>query len=327
MCRIMLEEHGYNRSGKKCREKFENLYKYYKKTKDGKSGRQDGKNYRFFRQLEAIYGESSASSSGININRCSAMELANNQLPYDWQLDHQHNKHNQEDYCESISFSISNSSTRDQQLEASSNDSEKIKKLQHVGGGDDECGGGRNQRSKGWREKVKGFVDSEMRRLVERQDTWMDGMSKTIERREQERAWREVEWRRQETARFDREHEQWAKERAWIEARDAALMEALKKFARNNDEHPINASRLSISKNNNNNDDDRNDIDGAGESETWSLVQLRTGLEWSFQECGGYSSEGLWEAMAARMASLGYNLNGAECKEKWESIRASFSKI
>ncbi|KAF2289756.1 hypothetical protein GH714_038492 [Hevea brasiliensis] len=61
--RIMSEEHGYQRSGKKCREKFENLYKYYKKTKEGKAGRQDGKHYRFFRQLEALYGETSNPAS------------------------------------------------------------------------------------------------------------------------------------------------------------------------------------------------------------------------------------------------------------------------
>ena len=53
----MAEEFGYQRSGKKCKEKFENLYKYYKKTKEGKASRQDGKHYRFFRQLEAICGD------------------------------------------------------------------------------------------------------------------------------------------------------------------------------------------------------------------------------------------------------------------------------
>ena len=61
--RIMSEEHGYQRSRKKCREKFENLYKYYKKTKEGKAGRQDGKHYRFFCQLEALYGETSNTNS------------------------------------------------------------------------------------------------------------------------------------------------------------------------------------------------------------------------------------------------------------------------
>jgi len=59
----MSEEHGYQRSGKKCREKFENLYKYYKKTKEGKAGRQDGKHYRFFRQLEALYGDANHPAS------------------------------------------------------------------------------------------------------------------------------------------------------------------------------------------------------------------------------------------------------------------------
>ncbi|KAL8233512.1 hypothetical protein R6Q59_019612 [Mikania micrantha] len=55
--RIMKEEYGYQRSGRKCKEKFENLYKYYKKTKEGKAGKSDGKNYRFFKQLEALVGD------------------------------------------------------------------------------------------------------------------------------------------------------------------------------------------------------------------------------------------------------------------------------
>ncbi|XP_047978190.1 trihelix transcription factor PTL-like [Salvia hispanica] len=66
--RIMCEEHGYQRSSKKCREKFENLYKYYKKTKEGKAGRQDGKHYRFFRQLEALYGGTEANNSSVSIS-------------------------------------------------------------------------------------------------------------------------------------------------------------------------------------------------------------------------------------------------------------------
>ncbi|KAI3757140.1 hypothetical protein L6452_04674 [Arctium lappa] len=55
--RIMNDEYGYQRSGRKCKEKFENLYKYYKKTKDGKVGKHDGRHYRFFAQLEALFGD------------------------------------------------------------------------------------------------------------------------------------------------------------------------------------------------------------------------------------------------------------------------------
>ncbi|XP_015073652.1 trihelix transcription factor GT-2-like [Solanum pennellii] len=45
---------GFHRSSKKCKEKFENVYKYHKRTKDGRASKADGKNYRFFEQLEAL---------------------------------------------------------------------------------------------------------------------------------------------------------------------------------------------------------------------------------------------------------------------------------
>ncbi|KAI5084650.1 hypothetical protein GOP47_0000819 [Adiantum capillus-veneris] len=63
-----LAEMGYHRSAKKCKEKFENVHKYYKRTKEGKTGRQDGKSYRFFTQLEALYGKAGDTTSLINLN-------------------------------------------------------------------------------------------------------------------------------------------------------------------------------------------------------------------------------------------------------------------
>ncbi|CAL0320496.1 unnamed protein product [Lupinus luteus] len=49
-----LAELGHQRSAKKCKEKFENVYKYHKRTKDGRSGKSEGKTYRFFDQLQAL---------------------------------------------------------------------------------------------------------------------------------------------------------------------------------------------------------------------------------------------------------------------------------
>ena len=49
-----LGELGYERSAKKCKEKFENIYKYHRRTKEGRSGKRNGKTYRFFDQLEAL---------------------------------------------------------------------------------------------------------------------------------------------------------------------------------------------------------------------------------------------------------------------------------
>jgi hypothetical protein len=61
---------GYNRSSKKCKEKFENVHIYYKKTKDGRAGRQDGKNYRFFVQLKSQYGGGGGGDGGGRVVCC-----------------------------------------------------------------------------------------------------------------------------------------------------------------------------------------------------------------------------------------------------------------
>jgi len=58
-----MAELGYHRSGKKCKEKFENVYKYHKRTKEGRVGKSDGKTYRFFDQLEALEQHHSNSPS------------------------------------------------------------------------------------------------------------------------------------------------------------------------------------------------------------------------------------------------------------------------
>ncbi|PRQ24720.1 putative transcription factor MYB family [Rosa chinensis] len=49
-----LAELGFHRSAKKCKEKFENVYKYHRRTKEGRTGKSDGKTYRFFDQLQAL---------------------------------------------------------------------------------------------------------------------------------------------------------------------------------------------------------------------------------------------------------------------------------
>lgn len=49
-----MAEFGYQRNSKKCKEKFENVYKYHKRTKEGRGGKSDGKTYRFFDQLQAL---------------------------------------------------------------------------------------------------------------------------------------------------------------------------------------------------------------------------------------------------------------------------------
>ncbi|PKI32658.1 trihelix transcription factor PTL [Punica granatum] len=235
--RIMSEEHGYQRTGKKCREKFENLYKYYKKTKEGKAGRQDGKHYRFFRQLEALYGDHT--SSNASMTACSVPEaqgLVNSLGSYHPSIispqlvnasGNNHETASHQSQKASDSLSLPGSSDFDT---SSSNDDNTTSATDLMV---ENISEGRNTRAKkrrggrSWKVKIKDFIDSRIRKLMEKQEAWVEKMMRALEEKEQERLLREEEWRTQEIARIDKEHKFWAKERAWIEARDAAIMEAL----------------------------------------------------------------------------------------------------
>lgn len=315
VARIMSEEHGYQRSGKKCREKFENLYKYYKKTKEGKAGRQDGKHYRFFRQLEALYGDQH------NTHHIHHPTTSDNTHHIAGNVPHFHNNPNiipsnlgntdNHPILRPTSVSLSNSS----EYETSSSDND-------VGGSIESEEWKKKMKKKGkrsWKAKVKEFIDYQMRKIMDKQEAWLEKMMKTLDSRERERMEREEEWRKQEGERIEREHKFWASERAWIEARDSALMTALEKMTNSRDkEASIVVGR----------DRDRDHYHGRVgiiandqwlETEVTRLIQLRTSMQSRFQQCG-FSEEVLWEDIAAKMAYLGYDRSAIVCKEKWDSI-------
>ncbi|KDP42684.1 hypothetical protein JCGZ_23624 [Jatropha curcas] len=316
--RIMCEEHGYQRSGKKCREKFENLYKYYKKTKEGKAGRQDGKHYRFFRQLEALYGETSNSASIPETHFVNN----NTNLPFHTTCTTQSNNqetnfHSQNKLCDSLSLSNSSefdtcSSDEDNNLSTATlmeNDSIEKRRKRRDG--------------KSWKAKIKEFIDSQMRKLIHRQEAWLEKLTQTLEQKEQERIAREEEWRQQEAARIDREHKFWAKERAWIEARDAALMDTLRKLTGKEIQNQSEKCQSGNEKCGNWTDE-----------EVTRLMQLKSSIESRFaqneeeeeEEKENEEEEALWEEIAAKMVCMGYHRSAIMCKEKWESSISNYSR-
>ncbi|KAM7262864.1 hypothetical protein ACFE04_000547 [Oxalis oulophora] len=320
----MSEEHGYQRSGKKCREKFENLYKYYKKTKEGKAGRQDGKHYRFFRQLEALYGDQAGNSSTIP-DTSYTINLGNNSLQFHNVSINQAN-HSQEGYnplpqgyhkvCDSLSLSNSSdfdTSSSDGVME--NNDSAERRRKRK---------GGRS-----WRVKIKEFIDAQMRKLIEKQETWLEKLTKTLEMKERERMIREEEWRTQESARIDREHKFWAKERAWIEARDAALMESLQNLSGRSQLKSASSPlefMAGAENQNDNGSETRNNVvvnDSWTEIEITRLMELKNNMESRFQAS---SQDVLWDEIAAKMASFGFDKSPIHCKEKWDTISIYVSK-
>ncbi|KAF3677921.1 Integrase-type DNA-binding superfamily protein [Capsicum annuum] len=325
--RIMSDEHGYLRTGKKCREKFENLYKYYKKTKEGKAGRQDGKHYRFFRQLEALYGET---SNNISSSASDALHQGSH-FPYNRvsninQEPHNFHHHNQAPKI-SDSLSLSNSSEFNTSSSDDS-DQDKMSKKRRPG-------------KRSLKAKIKDFIDGQMRKLMEKQEAWLEKMMKMIEHKEQERILREEEWRNQETIRMEKEQRFWANERAWIEARDAALMEAVHKLSTGKDlrstssSNPRHAEDMVETLGQNDKSDDVTHglkDDNWLESEITRLIQLRTSMESRFQELGISSRDDqddehvLWEEISAKMAILGYDKSATMCKNKWSSINSYLMK-
>ncbi|GAB2300687.1 hypothetical protein Dimus_034725 [Dionaea muscipula] len=352
---IMHNEYGYVRNGKKCREKFENLYKYHKKTRK-KAGR-DGKNYRFHDLLEAIF----TFESGINNNKSGPSNPADaHVIPGNdvgtgraTMVVH-HNaaavgtstSRNQlqtvgllSGDCSLISCSPSNSSdfdtttSSDDRGAGSAGEQQQQQKMMNNNKA-------MRRRRRNWSEKLKEMLDSQMRRLVDKQELWMDDMMKTFEHNEQERLQREEAWRKQEAERVDREHEFWVNERSWIETRDAAFMEALEKLTNNkattcHHHHVSTSDQIDPNPNPNPNPNppphDHEDTSNWLEPETATLIQLRTRMDSRFQQYYYRGSDqstttsedpdqNLWEEIASKMACSGYYRSAAMCKQKWKMM-------
>jgi Myb/SANT-like DNA-binding domain len=220
-----LAELGYKRSAKKCREKFENVQKYYKRTKDGRAGQKDGKMYRFFAELETLnlatltpnpshVAVTSATampvvspvSSGILITPISSGPPLGPIQPTPI----------------SIVAPTQNTEAGPMGFTTSSSESEESDSEMTDASGNQEKGG----RKRKMMELFEGLVKQVMERQEEMQKLFLE----TLERREQERMAREDAWRRQETARLNREHEILSHERAMATSRDAALVSFIQRM-------------------------------------------------------------------------------------------------
>nr|XP_010909888.1 trihelix transcription factor PTL [Elaeis guineensis] len=320
--RIMAEEHGYQRSGRKCREKLENLYKYYKKTKEGKAGRQNGKHYRFFRQLEALYGGNNNAITNKPLFHAtnSSATAANKELLQ------AHRLYELESLVLSNSSDIGSVSTEEDGEE----DQNTIPALQS-----NELDMEKDTRTlkrsrNSWQSKIKEFVDIQVRRFMEVQEAWLEKMLNTLEHMEQERISREEAWRKQEAARLDHERRLWASERAWIEARDNAIMEALEKISRREMKPQFRefTSIDILDDDVNQNGMESNITHGNLSSRRWldsEIICLKARIESKLQE-EGHAKGDLWEEISAAMACLGYDPSAKRCKDKLEEINDYFMK-
>ncbi|KAL4280986.1 hypothetical protein GQ457_03G031990 [Hibiscus cannabinus] len=340
-----LAELGYHRSAKKCKEKFENVYKYNKRTKDGRTTKADGKTktYRFFDQLQAFQNNNisiPSLSPSMPANPTSVPQTNNATGPsVNPTISTQAVPTNP---CFFNLFSTSTSSS------TTSNDDSY-------------------QGSSGKKRKWKEFFKRLTKEVIERQEELQNKFLQTIEKCEQQRVAREDAWRIQEMGRINKEHGILVQERSKAAAKDAAVLAFLQKISAQQvqpqQENPPSeppppppppqilaplllppplqqpkaqppTQALNFDNGgpgNNNNNVVPVPVSLSPSPSRWpkaeieALIKLRTNLDIKYQENGPKGP--LWEEISSAMRNLGYNRSAKRCKEKWENINKYYKKV
>ncbi|CAN8240237.1 unnamed protein product [Cochlearia groenlandica] len=333
-----MAEHGYIRNSKKCKEKFENVYKYHKRTKEGRTRKSEGKTYRFFDQLEALethYQPPQPQTQPLQpqpppqiMPPIANMTLPSTSIPpYTQNISLFQNVVSDDFLSDKYSSSSSYSTSSDVEIGGTTTTKRKKK------------------RKRKWKE----FFERLMKQVVDKQEELQRKFLEAVEKREHERIIREESWRGQEIARINRERDILAQERSMSAAKDAAVMAFLQKLSEKPNPQP-QETRSQMQLNNNSphttqhqpfqplqpplppkSNNGGNQSKSTPSSSRWpkveieALIKLRTNLDQKYQENGPKGP--LWEEISSGMKRLGFNRNSKRCKEKWENINKYFKKV
>ncbi|KAL3513882.1 hypothetical protein ACH5RR_026599 [Cinchona calisaya] len=266
-----MAELGYERSSKKCKEKFENVYKYHKRTKEGRASKADGKNYRFFDQLEALETNPSmqshpphrpqpsmaaastmatsnppiSSSAPLSPNPVSFAQnfLAQNvgninnsvSIPVIPSIPHSQSQPLPPPPPPPPSTKVTNPHMNISASMLSNSSSSSTSSDEEIGR--------RHSRKRKW----KDFFDRLMKNVIDKQEEMQKKFLDTLEKRERDRMKREEAWRVQEMAKMNREHDLLIQERSMTAAKDAAVIAFLQKIAeQQNQQNPNNAIQIPV---------------------------------------------------------------------------------
>ncbi len=244
-----LAELGYHRSAKKCKEKFENIHKYYKKTKDGKAGRQDGKNYRFFSELDALYSGRRNNVVGASTRDADHATAATTLLlPAGGGrgLDHmgapsafraaaaaEEENNNVAAVSDSSQENHNEAEGGDEDEDDEDEDEDvnttRSKKRFKRSSKDSDHGDLHARTSSSSSKKKVMLLESLVKKLMDKQEAMQRKFLESMEKREHDRIAREEAWKRQEMERMTREHELRIQQHTLAATRDAALIAVLQK--------------------------------------------------------------------------------------------------
>ncbi|OIW20362.1 hypothetical protein TanjilG_09522 [Lupinus angustifolius] len=321
-----LLELGYHRNAKKCKEKFENIYKYHRRTKEGRFGKSNSKNYRFFEQLEAL------DNNPLPSPPCSS--LLDGQVGKVTEAYVVPNDVIKDAVPCSIRFPNGNMVNVDHNNSSSTNSSE----------------GSREEKKK----RLTQFFEGMMREVTENQERLQRKLMEVLEKCEKERKAREEAWKVEELARVKREREVLAQERAISAAKYEAVLVLLKKFTENAGTVVHLPETIMVTNEKENNNHMQENVNNGGSvvhkgkdkeecgnvsvgsfmqmsSSRWpkdeveALIKLRTEMDLQCQ--GNGSKVPLWEEISSAMKSIGYDRSAKRCKEKWENINKYFKRM
>lgn len=311
-----LGEYGYTRSAKKCKEKFENIYKYHRRTKEGKSGRQDGKNYRYFEQLE----------------------IFDNQSPYPINQEQTYSMDRTISMPKPTSGSVMLAKPLSQ-VPHGDTPNQSFELMDTSTSTTSSSGRGHVKKKR----KLMEYFNGLMKQVLERQENLQKKFIEAIEKLEKDRMNREEEWRAQQLATKKREQGILAHERSTSAAKDAAILSFLQKISEQSPplqlpiistpletilsmpqpEHniressPVTKSIVHYS---------------AGfpssrwpKAEVEALITVRENLDMQYSDSGSKGS--VWEEVSSAMTRLGYDRSSKRCKEKWENINKYYRRV
>ena len=367
MAHRKLLELGYKRSAKKCKEKFENVQKYYKRTKETRGGRHDGKAYKFFSQLEALNTtppSSSLDATPLSVANPIQPPPSSSHFPV---FPLPQTQPHTVSFTPNVppppppmgptfpgaTFSSHSSST----ASGMGSDDEDIMDV-------DQAGPSSRKRKRGNRGggKMMELFDGLVRQVMQKQAAMQRSFLEALEKREQERLHREEAWKRQEMSRLAREHEIMSQERAASASRDAAIISLIQKITGHTIQLPPSFSSQPspppppAAKRPSSQPPQLQPImaipqqqvlpppppqpqqevimssdQSSPSSSRWPKAEILALINLRSGMEPRYQDNVpkglLWEEISSSMKRMGYNRNAKRCKEKWENINKYYKKV
>ncbi|CAN4118106.1 unnamed protein product [Withania somnifera] len=250
---------GYYRTAKKCKEKFENVYKYHRRTKEGRASKADGKTYRFFDQLQALENNPASHSLSSPPLAATPITMA---MPIPMRSPvptPQNNASSTQNHpfvvpqnnvmtaatpvvnhpMSTPALPLSQPQPQLQPVvqqrmanlnQINRSQGNTTSSLSNSTSSSSTSSDEDIQRRHMKKRKWKDFFEKLMKDVIEKQEELQKKFMETLEKRERDRMVREETWRVQEMARLNREHDLLVQERSMAAVKDATINAFLQKI-------------------------------------------------------------------------------------------------